>query len=94
MQWEEVWQGRCKGTRRVVFFTHLCPFSKSKFNLKSDRVNLLSYCVSALLTQCPGDAVQTGTRKVDQARKFKFSTAARDPMSGRYSTNWDRKGWP
>ena len=36
-----------------------------------------SYWVSALLTQSPGDTVQTGTGKVDPARKFKCTTAAR-----------------
>ena len=47
-----------------LHITHLCHFSKSKFNLKSDRVNLVapaSFC-------------------------FIY------PKSGRYSTNWDRKG--
>jgi len=34
--------------------------------------------VSALFTQCPGDKVQTGTGKVDPARKFKCTTAARE----------------
>jgi hypothetical protein len=62
---------------------HLWPFSKSKFNLKSARVNFValagySYGVSALFTQCPGDTVQTGTGKVDPARKFKCTTAARE----------------
>ena len=60
--------------------THLGPFSKSKFNLKSDRVNLdapASHIVSALFTQCPGDTVQTEPGKVDPARKFKCTTAAR-----------------
>ena len=33
--------------------------------------------MSALYTQCPGNTVQTGTRKVDLARKFKCTTAAR-----------------
>jgi len=33
--------------------------------------------VSALFTQCPGDTVQTGTGKVDPARKFKCTTEAR-----------------
>ena len=33
--------------------------------------------MSALFTQCPGDSVQTGTGKVDPARKFKSTTAAR-----------------
>ena len=31
-----------------------------------------------LLTQSPGDKVQTGTGKVDPARNFKCTTAARD----------------
>ena len=34
--------------------------------------------MSALLTQSPGDTVQTGTGKVDPARKFNCTTAARD----------------
>ena len=33
--------------------------------------------MSALLTKSPGDTVQTGTGKVDPARKFKCTTAAR-----------------
>ena len=33
--------------------------------------------MSALFTQCPGDTVQTGTRKVDPARKLKYNMAAR-----------------
>ena len=59
--------------------THLGPFSKSKFNLKSDRVNLdapASHIVSAIFTQCLGYTVQNGTGKVYQARKFKCTTAA------------------
>jgi len=36
--------------------------------------------VSALFTQCPGNTVQTETGKVDQARKFKYTTAARDML--------------
>ena len=47
-----------------------------------DRVKLVAldspYWVSALLTQCPGDTIQTGTGKADPGRKFKFTTAARD----------------
>ena len=38
--------------------------------------------MSALLTQSPGDTVQTGTGKVDPARKIKFSTAARVQFPG------------
>ena len=48
---------------------HLRPFSKIKFNLKSDRVNLVA----------PASLVE---------RLLIY------PMSGRYSTNWDQKGWP
>ena len=33
--------------------------------------------MSALFIQCPGDTVQTETEKVDPARKFKCTTAAR-----------------
>jgi len=33
--------------------------------------------VLALFTQCPGETVQTWTGKVDLARKFKCTTAAR-----------------
>ena len=44
--------------------THPWPSSKSKFNLKSDRVNLVA----------PASPIY--------------------PISRRYSTNWDRKGWP
>ena len=57
--------------------THPWPFSKSKFNLKSDRINVAAPA-SPIITQCPGDTVQTGTGKVDPARKFKCTTAARD----------------
>jgi len=38
--------------------------------------------VSALFTQCKGDTVQTRTGKVDPARKFKCTTAARDCSIG------------
>ena len=66
--------------------THPWPFSKSKFNLMSDRVNLVaparSSWVSAIFTQCPVDTVRTGTGKVDPARKFKCTTAARELISG------------
>ena len=34
--------------------------------------------MSALLIQSPGDTVQTGTGKVDPARKFKCTTTTRD----------------
>ena len=47
----------------------------------SDRVNLVAPAspVDCLFfsTQCPCDAVQTGTGKVDPDRKFKCTTAPR-----------------
>ena len=36
--------------------------------------------MSALLTQCPCGTVQTGTGKVDPARKLKCTTAAREHL--------------
>jgi len=51
--------------------THLSPFSKSKFNLNSTLLHRL-VLLSALFTQCPSDTIQTGTGKVDPARKFKL----------------------
>ena len=39
--------------------------------------------MSASFTQCPGDTVQTGTGKVDPARKFKCTAAARDEQEKR-----------
>ena len=50
---------------------HLWPCSKSKFNLKADRVNLVAPSIIVLLSVC-----------------------LIYPMSGRYSTNLDRKSWP
>ena len=50
-------------------FPHLLPFSKSKFNLKSNRVNLVASAIVLL------------------------SVFFIYPISGQYSTNWDRKGW-
>ena len=53
----------------VVLYIYLWPFSKSKFNLKSDCVNLVALpspivClpVFASFTCWPGGTVQTGTR--------------------------------
>ena len=69
--------------REHAIFTHLWAFSKSKFNIKSDRVNLVApashiECLLYLPTdQSPRDTVQTGTGRVDPARKFKCTTAAR-----------------
>ena len=55
---------------KQLYHGHPWPVGKSKFNLKSDRVNLVAPAL-VLLSVC-----------------FIY------PMSGRYSTNWDRKGWP
>jgi len=55
--------------------THPWSFSKSKFNLKSDRVNLVA---PASPIECPGDTIQTG--KVEPAWKFKCTTAAREAL--------------
>ena len=54
---------------KINSIKHLWPFSKSKFNLKFNRINLVSPAspiwVPALFTQCLDDKVQTGTGKVD-----------------------------
>ena len=57
------------------------PFSKIKFNLKSDRVNLVASArvllsVCFIYPMCPSDTIKTGTGKVDPVRKFKCTTAA------------------
>ena len=57
---------RCP-TKHDTWCTHRWLFSKSKFNLKSDRVNLV-----------------TPASPIECLLLF----------PGRYSTNWDRKGWP
>ena len=43
--------------------------------------------MSALLTQSPGDTVQTGTEKVDPA-KFKCTTAARGILERHVGRGW------
>ena len=67
-----------KGTVSVILIvtiyegwsrTHLWPFRKSKFNLMSDRVNLVA----------PASPIECLPYL---------------PKIGRYSTNWNRKGWP
>ena len=47
--------------------------------------------MSALFTQCPGDTVQTGTGKVDPARKFKCTTAARKDIDYKFYINFTDK---
>ena len=56
------------------------PFSKSKFNIKS--LTLLQRLVLSIEL----GTVQTGTGKVDPARKFKCTTAAREV--------WEKKTYP
>ena len=64
--------------REHAIFTHLWAFSKSKFYIKSDRVNLVAPASHIeCLFYLPGDTVQTGTGKVDPTRKFKCTTTAR-----------------
>ena len=58
-------------------------------NLNSDRVNLVARLV--LFTQCPGDTVQTATGKVDSARKFKCTPAAREEMDYKFYINFTDK---
>ena len=49
------------------------PTYESKFNLMSDRVNLVAPAspIVECLLYLPDDTVQTGIGKVDRARKFK-----------------------
>ena len=56
--------------------THLCPFSKSKFNLYKALSLTVSTMLLWLVLSIELGTVQTGTRKVDPARKFKCTTAA------------------
>ena len=60
-----------------IWVAHPSPFSKSKFNLKSDRVNLVAPASHIECLLYLRNTVQTGTRKVDRARKFKCTTSAR-----------------
>ena len=69
-KWSSLQRWQCpifNGTRKSFVminyeFTHLCPFSKSKFNLCKAKVLSIE--------------LDTGTGKVDPARKFKCTTAA------------------
>jgi len=67
----------------ILFFlfyfglTHLCPFSKSKFNLYKALSLTVSTMLLWLVLSIELGTVQTGTGKVDPARKFKCTTAAR-----------------
>ena len=55
--------------------THLCPFGKSKFNLYKAQSLTASTLLHRLVQFIELGTVQTGTGKVDPARKFKFTTA-------------------
>ena len=57
-----------------MYLSYFNASSKSKFYLKSDRVNLAT---PASPIECPGDTLQIQTGNVDPARKFKCTTAAR-----------------
>ena len=56
--------------------THICPFSKSKFNLYEEKSLTESTLLHRLFLSIELITVQTGTAKVDPARKFKCTTAA------------------
>ena len=60
-----------------VPITHLCPFSKSKFNLYEALSLTASTLLRRLVLSIELGTVQTGTGMVDLARKFKCTTAAR-----------------
>ena len=55
--------------------THLCPFSKSKFNLYQAKSLTASTLLHRLVLFLELGTVQTGTGKIDPALKFKCTTA-------------------
>ena len=57
--------------------THLCPFSKSKLNLYEAWSLTASILLHRLVLSIELGTLQTGIGKVDPARKFKCTTAAR-----------------
>ena len=63
---------------KKLIFTYRWPFYKSKFNLKSYHVNLVEPASPIECLLYFPNTVQTGTGKVDPARKFKCTTAARE----------------
>ena len=60
--------------------THLCPFSKSKLNLYEEWSLTAPTLLHRLVLSIVLGTVQGGTGKVDPARKFKCTTAARGTM--------------
>ena len=58
---------------------HICPFSKSKFNLYEAKSLTVSTLLHRLVLSIELSTVQTGTGKVYPVRKFKRTTTARDP---------------
>ena len=63
----------------IIYTTQICPFSKSKFILYEALT--ASTLLHRLVLSIELGTVQTGTGKVDPARKFKCTTAARDIYS-------------
>ena len=62
-----------------IYNTHLWPYSKSKFNLKSDRVELVApACFLIYLPNVRAIQYKLGPEIVDMARNFNCITAARD----------------
>ena len=61
-----------------ISVTHLCPFSKSKFNLYEALSLTTSTLLHRLVLSIKLSTVQTRIGKVDPARKFKCTTAARN----------------
>ena len=51
---------------------HICPFSKSKFNLYEAKSLTVSTLLHRLVLTIELGTVQTGTGKVDPARKFQM----------------------
>ena len=60
--------------------THLCPFSKSKFNLFEAQSLTASTLLHQLVLSIELGTVQTGTGNIVPARNFKCTTASRDPQ--------------
>ena len=81
-----------------VCYTHLWPFSKSKFKLNSDRVNLVApaspiECLLYLpnVQTNVGDTVQTVAGKVDPARKFKYKGVMQKMREISLTPFWEEK---
>ena len=64
--------------------TQICPFSKSKLNLYKALSLTALTLLHRLVLSIELGTVQTGTGKVDTARKFKCTTAARAKLEINY----------